>query len=68
MYTLNAIDIQRVIRGHLARRGKVRQVLEENDAARVITRALRTYVINKVMIHVTESFRRIECLGNESSV
>lgn len=48
MYTINAINIQRVGRGHIARRGKVRDVLEANHASRVITRALRTYILNKV--------------------
>lgn len=48
MYTLNAINIQRVARGHIARKGEVRVILEANHAARVITKALRTYVANKV--------------------
>lgn len=48
MYTTNAINIQRVGRGHIARRGKVRDVLEANHASRVITRALHTYIRNKV--------------------
>lgn len=48
MYTTNAINIQRVGRGHIARRGKVRDVLEANHASREITRALRAYIRNKV--------------------
>ncbi|CAM9806667.1 unnamed protein product, partial [Sphacelaria rigidula] len=47
MYTLNAVNIQRLVRGHLARTGEVRQVLEKNHAAKVITKGLRTYVHNK---------------------
>lgn len=50
MYTINAINIQRVGRGHIARKGKVRDVLEANHAARVITRAIRTYIVNQARL------------------
>ncbi len=55
MYTTNAINIQRVGRGHIARRGKVRDVLEANHASRVITKALRTYIRIKVRERVPTS-------------
>lgn len=48
MYTLNAIEIQRMVRGHLARRGEVRALLEANYASRVITRVLRAHAVSKV--------------------
>lgn len=56
MYTLNAINIQRVARGHIARRGEVRDILEANHAARVITRGLRTYIVNKARVTHTHYY------------
>ena len=48
MYTTNVINIQRVGRGHIARRGKVRQMLQANHASRVITRAICAHIMKKV--------------------
>ncbi|CAN0017553.1 unnamed protein product [Ascophyllum nodosum] len=53
MYTTNVINIQRVGRGHIARRGKVRQMLQANHASRVITRAICAHIMKK------KAFRRM---------